>query len=133
MRFDVAKLISERMNELPGDKDGWVIELEDMIDGPIICVFGCNNTGLEDFVMIKEDGSIATGSSVGLPMRKLPGWLGAKYTSRLNTEERAIACYHIIKQYMLDEDDYIGLAHDWDEAEFIGFHFPQYADGLVDE
>tara|TARA_B100000579_G_C22840478_1_gene861179 strand:+ start:718 stop:1242 length:525 start_codon:yes stop_codon:yes gene_type:complete len=123
MRFDVAKLIAEKATY----GVDWVIEKV----GDIHAIFGSTTTDPKtpqyvDFVFTKEDGTLGTGFEVGLPMSKLAEWIGEENHAKLNTEERALATLYIIRQYMMDTDDPIGLAHDWDEYEFMKYHFPEY-------
>ena len=131
MRFDVAKRIGQA--NCCENRKGWVIE---DFQEDIPAVFGCSSCGFSDFLIEGENGLIRATLTNGFSTN-LRDWL-SKWFNDLNiqwlneVEHQVEATYHIIKMYLLDEEDSFTQAPDWDEEEFLHFHWPQFFFPLVD-
>jgi hypothetical protein len=132
MRFDVAKRIGQA-NCCKNTK-GWVIE--DFQDD-IPAIFGCSSCGFTDFLIDGKNGltraTLTNGYSNNLH-DWLSKWFGDSIYNAIfaEVENQVKATYEIIKMYLLDEEDSFTQAPDWDELEFLKFHWPECFFPVVD-
>lgn len=140
MRFDVAKKISQTSSCCRNSKK-WVIE-DFQEDIPVI--FGCSTCGFSEFliddVLSQTDNRLTRATLTNGFSTSIKDWL-SKWISKdyfirfqkLNEiEYQVIACYQIIKMYLLDQEDSFTQAPDWDDGEFLQHLWPEFFYPVID-